>query len=480
MSYCQLHVRVPLKAVADEIPTGRLRRAAKTTGALGPSTVRLFSTLAGNVARDPERANELLGQRHEQLAEQAVEVLASLRGGAMKIGQLASFVDVEFLPPEFRDVYQEKLATLRDSAPPMDWKRVRKVLEEEWGEPPESLFESFEETAAAAASIGQVHRAVLPDGRTVAVKVQYPEIADALEADLGTASILVGLARAVVPGIDPQEIAGELRERVLEELDYELEASNQRVFARAYRGHPFIHVPAVVGELSRRRVFVSEWVDGIPFAEVKELPDEERQRFGEIVYRFFFGSMHYLGRFNVDAHPGNYMLMQDGRVAFIDFGSVKEVDVDRMRTGLKLMVAAGERDAARVADLLVELGYVRDELPANLERLMAQVRNGRAWVTDDREVTIDRKYVSRVIAAQSKVDTEAFRMVRQLRPVAEDMMLERIGIGVFAVLGQLGVTRNWHRMAREVWFGDPSETELGGAEQAFFAKRGVTPVLLRS
>jgi len=479
VGHCQLYPPISSTPVADEIPTGRLRRAAKTGGALGPSTVRLFSTLAGNVARDPDRASELLERRHEQLAEQAVAVLANLRGGAMKIGQLASFLDVDFIPPEYRDVYQEKLATLRDSAPPMGWKKVRKVLESEWGEKPESIFEEFEETAAAAASIGQVHRAVLPDGRRVAVKVQYPEIADALEADLGTASILVAMARAVVPGIDPQEIAGELRERVLEELDYELEAGNQRAFARAYRGHPFIHVPNVVTDLSRRRVFVSDWVDGMPFAQVKELPGEERQRFGEIVYRFYFGSMHYLGRFNVDAHPGNYMLMEDGRVAFIDFGSVKEVDVERLRVGLQLMVAAGERDAARAADLLVELGYVRDELPPNLDRLLAQVRNGRAWVTDDRETTIDRNYVARVIASQSKVDTEAFRMVRQLRPVAEDMMLERIGIGVFAVLGQLGVTRNWHRMAREVWFGDPAETELGRQEQDFFAARGVKPILLR-
>ena len=479
MFYCQLHTTISSRVVADEIPTGRLRRAAKTTGALAPSTVRLFSTLAGNIARDPDRANELLERRHEQLAEQAVEVLANLRGGAMKIGQLASFLDVDFIPPEYRDVYQEKLATLRDSAPPMDWKKVRKVLEGEWGDKPESIFEEFEETAAAAASIGQVHRAVLPDGRRVAVKVQYPEIADALEADLGTAAILVAMARAVVPGMDPQEIAGELRERVLEELDYELEADNQRSFARAYRDHPFIHVPNVVTDLSRRRVFVSEWVDGLTFAQVKELPDAERQRFGEIIYRFYFGSMHYLGRFNADSHPGNYILMEDGRVAFIDFGSVKHVDVDRMRTGLQLMVAAGERDAARAADLLVELGYIRDELPANLDRLLAQVRNGRAWVTDDRETTIDRNYVARVIASQSKVDTEAFRMVRQLKPVAEDMMLERIGIGVFAVLGQLGVTRNWHRMAREVWFGDPAETELGRQEQEFFAKRGVKPVLLR-
>ena len=160
----------------------------------GTMQIRNMATLAGNIARDPDRAGELLERRHEELAEQAVEVLANLRGGAMKIGQLASFLDVDFIPPEYRDVYQEKLATLRDSAPPMDWKKVRKVLESEWGEKPEALFESFDESAAAAASIGQVHRAVLPDGRTVAVKVQYPEIADALEADLGTAAILVAMA----------------------------------------------------------------------------------------------------------------------------------------------------------------------------------------------------------------------------------------------------------------------------------------------
>src|SRR6476619_6641704 len=207
---------------------------------------------------------------------------------------MASFIDVDFIPPEHRDTYQAKLAALRDSAPPMSWKQVRSVLEAEWGEPPESVLEHIEHDAAAAASIGQVHRGRLADGRTVAIKVQYPEIADALEADLGTAAIIARLGKAIAPGVDPNVIMAEVRERILEELDYELEAQNQRTFARAYRGHPFAHVPDVVTSLSARRVLVSEWVDGRPFPAMLELSDDARGRIGEAIYRFFYGSLHWL------------------------------------------------------------------------------------------------------------------------------------------------------------------------------------------
>src|SRR3954447_6079092 len=303
--------------MSDRIPTGRLRRAARTTGALAPGTFKLATSLATSAARDPDKAAELLAKRHADLADEVVEALGSLRGGAMKIGQMASFIDVDFIPAEYRDTYQAKLAALRDSAPPMSWKQVSSVLEREWGEKPESVFEDLDHDAAAAASIGQVHRGRLPDGRVVAVKVQYPEIADALEADLGTVSIIARLGKAIAPGVDPKVIMAEVRERILEELDYELEAQNQRAFARAYRGHPFAHVPDVVTSLSARRVLVSDWVDGRPFAEMLVLPDEERGRIGEIIYRFFYGSLHWLGRFNLDAHPRHHLLPDAGRVAFL-------------------------------------------------------------------------------------------------------------------------------------------------------------------
>ena len=468
----------PYALSVERIPTGRLKRAAKTTGALAPGSLKLATSLATSAARNPDKAAEILARRHEDLADEVVDVLASLRGGAMKIGQMASFIDVDFIPPEFRDTYQDKLAALRDSAPPMTWKQVRSVLEHEWGESPESLFEEFDHDAAAAASIGQVHKAVMPDGRTVAVKVQYPEIADALEADLGTASIIARLGKAIAPGVDPNVIMAEIRERIMEELDYELEAQNQRAFARAYRGHPFAHVPDVVTSLSARRVVVSDWVDGRPFGDILELPDEERQRIGEAIYRFFYGSLHWLGRFNVDPHPGNYMLMDDGRMAFYDFGSVKDMDAERLRIGVRLMMAATEPDNDAIVEVLRELGYIRDKASPDIGLLAAQVRVPSEWVLTDREFTLDRRYVGEVMAKQSQVSSATFKLARTIAMPADDLMLNRMGIGVVSVLGQLGVTRNWHRMAREMWFGDPPQTEMGSAEHEFFEARGLKPLLL--
>ena len=464
--------------MSDRIPTGRLRRAAKTTGALAPGTLKLASTIAANAGRDPDRAAELLARRHEELADEVVDVLSSLRGGAMKIGQMASFIDVDFIPPEHRDTYQDKLAALRDSAPPMSWRQVRAVLEHEWGEPPESVLDELEHDAAAAASIGQVHRGRLRDGRSVAVKIQYPEIADALEADLGTAAIIARLGKAIAPGVDPNVIMAEIRERILEELDYELEAQNQRTFARAYRGHPFVHVPDVVTSLSARRVLVSEWVDGRPFAELLSLPDDERGRVGEIIFRFFYGSLHWLGRFNVDAHPGNYVLLGDGRMAFVDFGSVKEMEAERLRAGLRLMMAARDLTDEAVVDVLRELGYVRDGAAPNAALMAAQVRVPNEWALTDREFTLDRAYVGQLLAATSQINAETLRLARTVALPADDLMLNRMGIGVVAVLGQLGATRNWYRILREHWFGDPPATELGATEQAFFEGRGVKRLLL--
>src|SRR2546421_10642436 len=164
----------------DEIPTSKVRRATSTTAALGPSGARLAGSLLASLARNPERAREVLEERHAEVADRTVEALGNLRGGAMKLGQLASFVDVEFLPPEYRAIYQEKLADLRDAAPAMSWEKVRGVLEHEWEQPVESVLDEVSEEAVAAASIGQVHRGVLRDSREVAGKVPDPEVAAAL------------------------------------------------------------------------------------------------------------------------------------------------------------------------------------------------------------------------------------------------------------------------------------------------------------
>ena len=297
----------------SKIPKGRLRRSAKLGTAIGSQGAKYAGTKASGLFRGEDSSQEKLDERHAETAAKMVATLGQMKGAAMKIGQFASFIDIDFIPEEYREIYQEQLAKLRSEAPSMPWEEVVKVLKEEYdGEPIEQLFDSIEHEAFAAASIGQVHRGRLIDGREVAVKIQYPGIAEALESDLKNAGMLVRMARALAPGLDAREVTRELRERVLEELDYEYEAQNQRSFARAYRGHPFIYVPDVITRLSRRRVLVTEFVEGIGFEEILELGDEQRSRFGEILFRGSFGSIYHLQHFNADPHPGNLLVTTDG------------------------------------------------------------------------------------------------------------------------------------------------------------------------
>jgi predicted unusual protein kinase regulating ubiquinone biosynthesis (AarF/ABC1/UbiB family) len=455
-----------------DIPKGRLSRTARVGSVIGREGARYAGTRATNLARSREGAAARLDESHMRAAERMVDTLGTLKGAAMKIGQLASFIDTDFLPEEYRQLYQEQLADLRSSAPPMAWSKVARVLEQEWEEPVESLFEEFEHEASAAASIGQVHRARLPDGRPVAVKIQYPGIADALRADMQNAGMIMRLAKAIAPGLDARAAAAELKERVLEELDYEYEAQNQRTFARGYRGHPFIHVPDVVTRLSRQRVLVTEWVDGASFDTVKALEQPERDRFGEIVFRFCFGSIYHLHHFNADAHPGNYLLMEDGRVAFLDFGMTKQLDGEQIQLEIAALEAVAEADPERLRIALHDLGFVKNPKQVDAERLMAHVKAVGGWYMEDAETTIDSRRVMNVIAATSDPRSEFFDLMRRENVPANELMGRRMEIGVLAVLGQLEATRNWYRIGCEWWFGDEPATALGRAERDYFARRG--------
>src|SRR3954467_11263415 len=456
----------------DSIPAGRVQRTAKVGSAIGSSGARYAGTRARNVVRSKDAGAAAIDQRHLEAAERMVDALGQLKGAAMKIGQLASFIDTEFLPPEYRELYQEELAALRTSAPPMPWKKVSKVLEEEWDEPCEELFEDFDQEAAAAASIGQVHRAVLPDGRRVAVKIQYPGVADAIRADMQNAGMILRMAKALAPGLDAKAAAAELKERVLEELDYEYEAHNQRTFARGYRGHPFIYVPDVMTRLSTERVLVTEWVDGMGFEQIKELPQEEKDRFGEIVFRFCFGSIYHLQHFNADAHPGNYILLEDGRVAFLDFGMTKQLDKEQIELEIAAIEAVLDGDPERLRTGLHDLGFLNNPKRVDAERLMEHVKAVGGWYMQDEELTIDSELVMGAISAVTDPRSEFFDMMRRENLPANELMGRRMESGVLAVLGQLNATRNWMRIGREWWFADEPATELGREEWAYWEDKG--------
>jgi predicted unusual protein kinase regulating ubiquinone biosynthesis (AarF/ABC1/UbiB family) len=468
----------------SKIPKGRLRRSAKLGSIAGMQGARYAGTKATNVGRSEDESKERLEQRHMETAMKMVGALGQMKGAAMKLGQFASFIDTEFIPDEYREIYQEQLGKLRTDAPAMPWEKVEKVLEEEYeGEPVSELFAEFDQDAFAAASIGQVHRAELLDGRRVAVKIQYPGIAEALDADLRNAGMLVRLARALAPGLDAKAIAHEIRERVMEELDYEYEAQNQRSFSRAYREHPFIYVPEVITRLSRRRVLVTELVEGIGFEQVKELPHDERSRFGEIVFRGSFGSIYHLHHFNADPHPGNYILMGDGRVAFLDFGMTKKLDQEQIVLEQRAFDAASRDDPEAFRTALHDLGFVKNPSKLDAERLLEHMRVVGGWfVMEDRELEITPRRVMKIIEATNDPRSEYFDLMRRESLPADELMGRRMEIGVVAVLGQLRAKRNWHRIAREWIYADPPATELGEDEWEYFEGRGVkqTPIAERS
>jgi predicted unusual protein kinase regulating ubiquinone biosynthesis (AarF/ABC1/UbiB family) len=467
----------------SKIPKGRVRRSAKLGSIVGVQGARYAGTKATNVARSEEGGKEKLEQRHLETAMKMVGALGQMKGAAMKLGQFASFIDTEFIPDEYREVYQEQLAKLRTDAPAMPWEKVEKVLDEEYDDEPLSeLFAEFDQEAFAAASIGQVHRAELLDGRQVAVKIQYPGIAEALDADLRNAGTIVRLARALAPGLDAKEIAKELRERVMEELDYEYEAQNQRTFSRAYRDHPFIYVPEVITRLSRRRVLVTELVEGMDFEQVKALPDEERSRFGEIVFRGSFGSIYHLQHFNADPHPGNYILMHDGRVAFIDFGMTKKLDHEQIVLEQRAFDAASRDDPEAFRSALHDLGFVKNPSKLDAERLMDHMGAVGGWYIEDREIEISARRVMKIIESTNDPRSEYYDLMRREAMPADELMGRRMEIGVVAVLGQLRAKRNWHRIMREWIYADPPATELGEKEWEYFEGRGVTqmPVIERS
>jgi predicted unusual protein kinase regulating ubiquinone biosynthesis (AarF/ABC1/UbiB family) len=454
------------------IPAGRIGRSARLGAAIGSQATRYAGTAASNIGRSEERRAERLETRHLETALKMASVLGEMKGAAMKIGQMASFIDTDFLPPEYREIYQEQLSKLRAHAPAMPWDEVAGILEEEYGREPDSVFAEIDHDAFAAASIGQVHKATLPDGSPVAVKVQYPGIADALESDVANAGILVRLAKAVAPGLEAKAVAEELRERVLEELDYEFEAQNQRSFARAYDGHPFIYVPKVHSRLSRRRVLVSEFVDGHDFEFVKTLPQDERDIFGEIIFRFCFGSIYHLQHFNADTHPGNYLLMGDGRVAFLDFGMTKRVSETQIMLEQRAVDAAARDDADALLEALDDIGFLANPKRIDAERLMEHVKFVGGWYLEDHELQITSKRVMKMIEVTSDPRSEFFDLIRKENLPADELMGRRMETGLLAVLAQLGAKANWHRIMREWVYADPPSTVLGEAEWRYFEARG--------
>jgi predicted unusual protein kinase regulating ubiquinone biosynthesis (AarF/ABC1/UbiB family) len=461
----------------DAIPTSRLSRSSKVGKLAATQAAKQMGTRATNVARSDDGKQRALARRQLETAEQIVAALGTMKGAAMKLGQVMSFLDVGLVPEEYREEFQAKLAELRDAAPKVAFKDMRKVIEDEYGERIEDVFATFDPVPIAAASIGQVYKARLDDGRDVAVKVQYPGVAQAVRADMQNLGLILRLMKRVAPGLDPKAMGDEIRSRIDEELDYELEAQNQRTLARIFRGHPFIFVPGVITSLSHEKVIVTEFVSGRGFEELKQLPQPERDRLGEIVFRFYFGCMYRHHQFSGDPHPGNSLLLDDGRMAFLDFGLFKRIPAAIAEFELQIARLGIANDGQELIAHLHRGGFIGKPEYYTPEGILEQLHDMTWWYATDADVALTPEIATEVMIEMSDPRSSHFAKMRHETLPPDHLFGRRLEMLTLAVIGQLRARGNWHRIAREWIYGDPPLTELGRQEAEFYAAHPPAAVL---
>lgn len=445
------------------VPTSWTQRGARIAGQTGLSAARFLRTRMRSFA-SPDRAQEFVAGFHQQTAQQLVEMLGEMKGAAMKLGQLASFY--EFASPgDHMSTYRDALTMLQNAAPPMDPSASRGVIEREFERPVEEVFEEFDDVPVAAASIGQVHRARLPSGESVAVKVQYPGVDEAVRSDLKNLNALAKISVAVAPNLDPKEVANEVRDRVLEELDYRREAGNQARFAELYEDHPYVVVPRVFEHYSRTRVLTQEFIEGAAFPTAYDWDQPAKDRLGEILFRFFYGSLNRFRLFSADPHPGNYLLLDDGRVAFLDFGLVRAVDPGTLALLIEIVQALIAEDRQRGRKALEGLGILNARTP-EIEAVWDHLKMLNAAILTDGDFTISTDFAREIAAAGMDPRSSAFQTLRKVGVPGVMVTFNRMSFGVVSLLARLEATANWHAIAHELWSGEGTAAgEIARAEQ---------------
>ncbi len=419
--------------------------------------------LRGRAADEEQRAR-LEEQFAIRSAHDVAEVLGNMKGAIMKAGQMVSFI-ADGLPPEA----QAALATLQADVPAMAPSLAERVIREELGADPEKLFLDWEPVPRAAASIGQVHRAVMPDGRVVAVKVQYPGVDRAIRSDLDNAEFLYGLFAAfALKNMDVKAMVDELRARMGDELDYRKEARCQAEFAARYRGHPFIHVPEVIWERSAQRVITSEWVDGLSWAEfLQAATPEQKEMAAEILFRFAEGSIWHHRVFNGDPHPGNYRFHpKKGKVTFLDFGLVKRWAPGELETLSPILHAILRRDPPGLVKSLVEAGFVAEGHSLS-DELVYEFCSGPYEPFQGGPFTYTSEFVGRTLQRMLDMGGRYGELIKSLNMPPSYVILDRVVWGMSALFGKMHATADWGRLLSEYLSDAPPSTELGEAEAAW-------------
>ncbi|WP_328405195.1 ABC1 kinase family protein [Nocardia sp. NBC_00403] len=422
----------------SEIVRRRSSRNAKLAkiplGIAGRAAVGFGKKLAGG------DKSEINAQLNQKAAEQLFTVLGELKGGAMKFGQALSVMEAA-VPEEFGEHYREALTKLQAAAPPMPAGTVHRVLDQQLGTQWRQRFQSFDDTPAASASIGQVHKAVWSDGRVVAVKVQYPGADEALRADLKTLSRMTGLFASVIPGADVKPLLAEITARTEEELDYRNEATNQRAFAKAFDGHPEIVVPKVVA--SAPKVIVTEWLDGTSVSAIikQGAQDPEgtrvlRNRVAGLMGKFHFSSPETVGLLHADPHPGNFMMLPDGKLAVIDFGACAPMSDGFPEVLGRMLALEVEERFDELTELMYDNGWVIPGRTITDKEIADYLRPFTDPVQTD-SFHFTRKWMQRVAGKASDLASPEMKTARALQLPAEYVMIFRVLGGSVGILAQL-------------------------------------------
>jgi predicted unusual protein kinase regulating ubiquinone biosynthesis (AarF/ABC1/UbiB family) len=414
------------------------------------------------------------GEFRARTAERYAELLGNSKGALMKAGQMLSFVPAgPAVPAEFQSAYQAALARLRNDAPPMAPELAREVLEHELGRSAESAFAELDWDPLAAASIGQVHAARLHDGRAVAVKIQYPGVAAAIDADLKNNELLVTFIRLLF-GLAPAKVslnlrgtAQEMRTRITEELDYRLEAVNQAEFAELYRGHPFIHIPEVIDELCTARVLTQELVEGKAWSEAIAAEQQLRDSWAEAIFRFFYDCYHR-GTCNIDPHPGNYIFHDDGSVSFLDFGCVKRFEREQLESLNAVIRACLRGDVGGTWQASVEGGFFRSADSVSPEEVFEYWRMPYEQYWGEQPFTITPEYVAAHIERRYGPTGPSGNAYRHMIVPTDFTLMSRADIGLWSVIAGLGASNHWGSMAAEHFEGEAPFTAMGKLDRAFF------------
>ncbi|MEU6999379.1 AarF/UbiB family protein [Nonomuraea sp. NPDC046570] len=382
------------------------------------------------------KSAELVAQEIQQrTAEQIFKVLGELKGGAMKVGQALSIFEAA-LPPEIAGPYRATLTKLQDSAPPLPSATVHRVLTEQLGDDWRENFLSFEDRPTAAASIGQVHKAVWHDGRTVAVKIQYPGAGKALLGDFNQLSRLSKLFGALLPGLDMKAVLAELRERIAEELDYLREAEAQHAFALEFQDDPDFHIPGVIA--ANEQVLVTEWMDGTPLSRIiTEGSQEERDRAGLLLVRFLFCSPARVAMLHADPHPGNFRMLADGRLGVLDFGAVNRLPDGYPKAFGILTRIFNQGDMGTVVEGLRKEGFIQPHIEIDPDALRGFLAP-YVEPTAVEEFTFTREWLQ--AQAASVADLRPTNVVRQLNLPVTYVLIHRVHAAGVGVLCQLGAT----------------------------------------